>query len=254
MPRNRKVSAGGPKTATIALPAVAARHIPDLFHGIVQPAFGNQRVEKPMPTHSPHPHAQRVPAAPTPGQRLRSGIFSALLFAVLCPPMVLGLQMLMIIYSALTPPLDLALQPHALEQMYAAPAALLGHNVPWLATGAASARLLAQAGGLLALLVLFQVIIYSMTALPAAVTGLVHGLLWPAGGPVLRFVLSSALIAAPVSALGNLPYLSSSTTVWASTQQAALLGAVAAMQVAALIAMARAVSRHGQRVMEKNQR
>lgn len=187
---------------------------------------------------------------PTSGcrQRLRSGIISALVFALLGPPMVLGLQVLMIINSALTPPLDLAWQPHALDQMYAAPAALLGHNAPWLATGTAAARLLARADGLLALLVLYQVIIYSMTALPAAVTGLVHGLLWPAGGPVLRFVLSSALIAAPVSALGNLPYQSSFTTVWASTQQASLLGAVSAMLVAALIAMARAVSRHGQRV------
>lgn len=190
---------------------------------------------------------------PTSGcrQRLRSGIISALVFALLGPPMVLGLQVLMIINSALTPPLDLAWQPHALDQVYAAPAQVLGHNLPWQATSTVAAGLLARADGLLALLVLYQVIIYSMTALPAAVTGLVHGLLWPAGGPVLRFVLSSALIAAPVSALGNLPnlpYLSSSTTVWASTKQAALLGAVAAMLVALLMAMARAVSRHGQRV------
>lgn len=187
---------------------------------------------------------------PTSGcrQRLRSGIISALVFALLGPPMVLGLQVLMIINSALTPPLDLAWQPHALAQVYAAPAQVLGHNLPWQATSTAAAGLLARADGLLALLVLYQVIIYSMTALPAAVTGLVHGLLWPAGGPVLRFVLSSALIAAPVSALGNLPYQSSFTTVWASTQQASLLGAVSAMLVAALMAMARALSRHGQRV------
>lgn len=198
-------------------------------------------MNQPPPALSPRPTYSRR-------QRLRSGIIRALVFALLGPPMVMGLQVLMTIYSALTPSLDLALQPHALDQMYAAPAALLGHDVPWLATGTAAARLLAQTEGLLALLLLYQVIIYTMTALPAAVTGLVHGLLWPAGGPVLRFVLSSALIAAPVSALGNLPYLSSSTTVWASTKQAALLGAGAAMLVAALIALVHAVSRHGQRV------
>ena len=202
------------------------------------------------PPPSPAPPAHIPPQA-----RLRSGIISALLFALLGPPMVMALLLLMILCSVAGPVADptggpgLILPPA--RPGLAAAATLLTHSPTGLASSTAAAGRLAQAEGLLVLLVVFQVLIYSMAALPAAITGLVHGLLWPAGGPAIACVFSSALIAAPISALNTLLFLQPSAPVWALTGQAALLGAGAAMLVALLITLLRAVSRHGQRVADR---
>lgn len=171
--------------------------------------------------------------------------------------MVMALLLLMILCSVTGPVANLTggpglIQPPAGPGLAAA-ATLLTHSPTGLASSTAAAGRLAQAQaeGLLVLLVVFQVLIYSVAALPAAITGLIHGLLWPAGGPAIACVFSSALIAAPISALNTLLFLQPSAPVWALTGQAALLGAGAAMLVAALITLVRAVSRHGQRVADR---